>query len=1047
MKPRNRTMGCGGGGEPLRTGLAVVVALIVMTAAGEAAPRVLGPDDRPLDRAAVLADAGAFWVSDGANLPVLLRPDADNDLRLPDLPIARLLVLDAASGKPVADGRLRWADRRIPDTLSTLDWSARGGRLDIGCRGGESVALSADGYRPAQVRLEPDQRRRTVLLEANGNLELVVRPAAEGTLRLAAESGISVISPFFSVASEHAIGPDGSIVVRDLDVGAVYRGVVIVPGRAPVVGEIRDLPRRLELPLGDGLAVTGRVVDRDGTALAQARLTAAGRIEDLGGFRYEQQARAGQEGRFSIRGLLAGEIEVTACAPLHACATEVVTVGPDTGAEPVTFHLEPGHDLRLVVQDEFGRPAAGATVIDTEKFRRHRTDDSGVLVFDGVRRDTELSLKILGAGLRPWQGRIGTRETEVVLRLPAGGVIEWPILVDRELDADEIVATWSRLNHQGREIADGEARWDGELRLVRADGLEAGAHRLSVRLPGAATLISESITIAPGEAASLPAAVPERGLAISGRVLSGATFQPLAGARVTCEPGSPNQFRKPQRLARLQTAVSDADGVFLLEGLDPGRCRAVVKAPGFAAWRSDDVQPDEAGADLGDIELDHGMTVVGRVIDRGNRPQAGLTVEITEDAAYAYFPETTTRTDHDGWFRADALPVGRWVASASRGEQTARATVEARSGETVETELRLGGMRLEGEIWIGDRPASGGHLVLATDGARGDGIVVMVQSDADQRRFFGIDRPPVTIAVSGDGRFAADGVSAGSYTASYTAPGAGGAPVSRELVVPDTELHRCLIRVSDAGLDGRVVDPDGLPVAGAAVIVTTREGRGMANGFTDGDGGFAFTGLDPAVARVTAIHSEFGDAEPVEIELRSGDRAGPVTIELEPPDGAELSLRVTSSAGSLSGAPVYLVGFDTLTGFTDDAGVAAFTGIEAGRHRPCAAAYGGAAGCGPEVDLRDGDRREAFLELGQGGFVQVLLGPMERTPALRVLTEDGIDLTSMLTMVSPPMPGPEGVRIGPLKADRYRLVVAMPEGTRQGAVTATEGETTTLDLR
>ena len=60
--------------------------------------------------------------------------------------------------------------------------------------------------------------------------------------------------------------------------------------------------------------------------------------------------------------------------------------------------------------------------------------------------------------------------------------------------------------------------------------------------------------------------------------------------------------------------------------------------------------------------------------------------------------------------------------------------------ETASVELRLGGLRLEGEIRIGDRPASGGNLVLSTEGARGDGVVVMVQTDADQRRFFGIDR-------------------------------------------------------------------------------------------------------------------------------------------------------------------------------------------------------------------------------------------------------------------------------------------------------------------
>lgn len=422
-------------------------------------------------------------------------------------------------------------------------------------------------------------------------------------------------------------------------------------------------------------------------------------------------------------------------------------------------------------------------------------------------------------------------------------------------------------------------------------------------------------------------------------------------------------------------------------------------------------------------------------------------MEITEDAAYAYFAEATVRSDHDGWFRAEALPVGVWALSARRGEQTARATVEGRANETSSVELRLGGLRLEGEVWIGDRPAAGGHLVLSTDGARGDGMVVMVQSDADERRLFGVDRPPVSIAVGNDGRFASDGVSAGVFTVSFTPPGNGGSPVSQELVIPQTDHHRCLIQFSDAGLEGLVVDPDGLPVAGAAVWVQTRDGRNLASGFSDGDGAFAFVGLDPGAVRVGAIHGEFGDAKPMEIELRTSDTAGPITLELQAPDGAELVLTVHSAAGSLSGAPVYLVGAETMTGFTDGSGVADFSGVAPDRYRPCAAAYGGAAGCGPEIELGDGDQREIELELGRGGFVEVLLGPMERLPALRVLTTDGIDLTSMLMMVSPPIPGPDGVRLGPLKIDSYRITVAMPEGTREGVVDAAEGETAVLDLR
>jgi len=1032
----------------MKRGAAGIAALILL-AAGVAtgSPRVVTTDGRALDRAAVVVEAESTWVRDGVNLPVLLHPDDKDILRFPDLAVARLLVLDAVTGRPLPSGRLRWAEKGIPERLATVEWAVRGGRLDIGCRGGEPVELIAEGYRLKSLNLKPQTRRLTVLLEPADDLEIMVRPRAAGLLWLAQADEISVVSPFHAAAVKYPIGDDGSVVVRDLDAGAEFEGVVVVPGMAPVVGHITGLPRRLELGLGPGLAVSGRVLDDNGRALAGASIEATGTIDDLGGFRYRQQGRTDAEGRFTVPGLIAGEITVTACASNHACADAILTLADGAAAEPVGFRLAPGHDLRLVIQNEFGRHAAGATVIDTAAYRRFQTDDNGVLIFTGVGPGSTLELEVFGAGLRRWHGRVETDLPEVVLRIPAGGVLEWPILTHREIADNEVTATWSRLNDRGREIAEGIAEWDVRQQLVRADGLDAGLHRLVVRLPGSATLTSETVEIGLGEELYLAAAAPDAGLAIGGRVLDGTTGQPVPGARVTCEPGSPHQFRKPHRLDHLQRTLTDADGIFLLEGLDPGSCRAVVRAPGFAGWRRDGVEPDETGADLGDIELDHGTTVVGRVLDRSGRPQAGVTVEVTEDAAYAYFAEAAVRSDHDGWFRVEALPVGSWVVSARSGEQTARTTIEGRADETASVELRLGGLRLEGEVWIGDRPAAGGTLVLSTDGARGDGIVVMVQTDVDQRRLFGVDRSPISIAVGSDGRFVSDGVSAGVYTASYTPPASSGSPVSRELVIPETDHHRCLIQYSDAGLDGTVVDPDGLPVAGAAVWVQTRDGRNLASGFSDGDGAFTFVGLDPGTVRVGAIHGEFGDSDPLEIELRASNTTGPITLELLNPDGAELSLAVQSAAGSLSGAPVYLVGAETLTGFTDGQGIAGFTGVAPDRYRPCAAAFGGAAGCGLEIELGDGDRRELALDLGRGGFVEVLLGPMERLPALRVLTADGIDLTSMLMMVSPPIPGPDGVRLGPLKSDAYRITVVMPEGPRQGAVDAAEGEVTTLDLR
>ncbi|MGD8439841.1 MAG: carboxypeptidase-like regulatory domain-containing protein [Holophagae bacterium] len=1028
--------------------IAGLTASVALAAVGVfAAPQVLGPDGRTVDRATVISGTGSTWVRQGAGVPVRV-PDAGGAvLRLPELATARLLVLDAATGEPLTAGRLRWLGIDAPDTAAATRWMAPAGRLDLPCFGGESVSIGARGYRPTTITVDVEPRRHTVLLEPNGTLDLELRPPAAGRLWLARADDVTPFAPFRRAAQEHEIAADGTLLVRDLDAAAEYRGVVWVAGRAPVVGRIDALPRRLELTLSDGLAVSGVVHDRHGAPLAGADVVATGRIAELGDFRYRQKGRTDTEGRFTVGGLLAGEIEVEVCAVGRACAERAVALDVTAAPGAIRFELEPGHDLRLVVRDEYDRPAARAEVIDTGAFRRFEADDTGAVVFRGVTSGDTIDLKIFADGLRPWRGSIDTDHAEVVLRIPLGGGLEWPILTGRAVAPGDATAIWIRINDRGREVAEGEARWDTELRAVVADGLDIGRYRLQARLPGAATLTSEIVELGPGERVRLPAAVPDCGLAIAGRVVAADTADPVAGARVTCEPGSPQEFRKPVWLERLPAAVSDADGLFLLDGLDSGRCRTVVRAPGFAAWRRDGVEPDEIGLDLGLIELDGGMTVVGRVVDRSSRPQTGVTVEITEDAAYAYLADAAATTDHDGWFRADGLPAGRWAVTASTGDATARTTVEGGAGDTVTVELRLGGLRLEGQVWLGDRPAAGGHLVLTTGAARGDGVVVMVQTDADMRRFFGVDQAPLTVIVGGDGRFAVDGVTPGVYTASYTPPEPGASPVSRELVVPQTELHRCVIRFSDAGVDGVVVDPDGRPVAGAVVRVMDPEGRLVADGFSDGDGLFRFTGFEVGVVRLTATHGEFADATPVDIELRAGDRTGPITLELGPPDGAELTLTVASSAGSLAGAPVYLVGTTTLTAFTDGQGVATFTGVEPGRYRPCAAAFGGAAGCGAELELDDGDRRQVAVALGRGGVIELLIGPVERTPALRLLTADGIDLTSMLMMVSPPLPGPDGLRIGPLRADDYRVVVTRSGVTREGSVTTIEQETVTLDLR
>ncbi len=903
-----------------RTSVVIFIGWLAMAAgAAVAAPLVIAQDGTAIDDAvAVQADNGASWVRVGLGAPLEVTPDDRGNLRLPQLLTARYIVLDAVSGQPVKSGSLRWQIAGAPKELKRASWRSAAGHLDLPCRGDERMVVAAPGYAPTAVVVTADGRRQAVSLRPQAKLTVALEPSTEASMWLAREDRVTVTNLFKNEAEEHEIGAEGVLEVRRLDQGAPYIGIVVAPGHAPIVVSVQDLPKDLELPLEEGLGITGTVRDHEGNPLAGARLEAIGVITELDSFRYRHYATSTADGSFSLKGFLPGTVRVRACAKRFACSEAKIEMAADTAADAVKLDLAPGRDILLKVENQIGDPIADATVYYEDLV--HVTDAKGELRIEGITRGTTIPVKIFGPGFGVWEGSFATDRDRVVITVPGGGIIEQQVLANRRFAAEDVVVRWQGYHPNGREGKSGEGEWDAELGIARATGLEAGTYALTVRLPGSATLTSERVDVAPGDQVVLAPVVPDRGLAIAGRVLDAETLQPIAGALVSCEPGSPSVFRAPHAVENAPGTSTDTEGVFLLEGLDPGACRAVVSAAGYAAWRLDGVEPDDLGFDIGDVEMDKGMTIVGRVFDRNDRPITGATVEIAEDALYAYFAETTVRTNHDGYFRAERLPVGRWALTARLGQETAREKVSGSARETVEVDLMLGGIRIEGEVWLGDSRAQGGTLVLTTEGSQAQGVVVMMERVTADRQIFGIDQQPMQFMVSPDGRFAGTGLVPGRFYASYTPVEAGAAPVTKILDVPRVETFQCAIQYADAAVEGYVVDTDGVPVAGASVMASAGDGIQDATAFTDAEGRFSVRGLEPGRLVLTANHTEFAPSEPTELELRDGYAEGPVVLELLPHEGAAILLTVNTLAGSAGGAPVYLVGPQTETGFTDGGG-------------------------------------------------------------------------------------------------------------------------------
>jgi protocatechuate 3,4-dioxygenase beta subunit len=120
------------------------------------------------------------------------------------------------------------------------------------------------------------------------------------------------------------------------------------------------------------------------------------------------------------------------------------------------------------------------------------------------------------------------------------------------------------------------------------------------------------------------------------------------------------------------SAVTDADGRFLIQPDVKGSMRVAVRAGGFAPF---DAEKPLAGAstDLGDLRLERGVVLHGRVIDPAGRGVAGAEIHrsrtptggMVVSLGGGFGGPVVATTDASGAFKVDQLAVGPWTLSVT----------------------------------------------------------------------------------------------------------------------------------------------------------------------------------------------------------------------------------------------------------------------------------------------------------------------------------------------------------------------------------------------
>ena len=403
------------------------------------------------------------------------------------------------------------------------------------------------------------------------------------------------------------------------------------------------------------------------------------------------------------------------------------------------------------------------------------------------------------------------------------------------------------------------------LHELRPTG-EKGALTVTVDAPGYARAVTSPIEVPAGGLATggTLELVPAR--TVTFKVRDARSGEPVRKARVTLSTGQGFDPRANMMLApsgREVWAKTDRKGRCELSDLADPEARLEVKAQGYATHRQDPFLL-AGGQDLVEVALEREAELSVGVVGDDEVLLVGARVECRvkeEDSPW----RSGKATGKDGLAVFGGLAAGAYEVRAMRNagqpfsrqenlgdEQSDWQTVELAAGQQLRFDYRLpGSATVEGVVRIDGRPAAGARVsVVPAENADEYERFIKLQDE-----FAGFGNQPSGDTTDSDGRFQIADLGAGLATVLVR---------HEELTMParlDIEVeggvNTVTVDLSISSLEGRVVDQDGEPVAGASVAVRrtledeaarlSRQYLGMSgtDEQTGADGAFRIRGVKP----------------------------------------------------------------------------------------------------------------------------------------------------------------------------------------------------------
>jgi protocatechuate 3,4-dioxygenase beta subunit len=639
--------------------------------------------------------------------------------------------------------------------------------VDVSARGKIQIKAIKSGLYSEVVALDRYDGRGTLIITMYPGYKLALRVVE-------ADTGLPIDGARISTSNSVTVTSHGG---RAEVTGLRERDDVTVTGRgyAPTVQHVflggeHSLVSERTVMLVHGSSLSGMVTDPTGVAVAGAVVRVTARDGWVG------TTNTDHTGTFRFDVLGAGRHILHASTATQNSASDLpIVLDGATPLSGVTLTISNGGQLVGRVTYNVGTPIVAAEVTLQTKLKspiRTSTDLDGRFEFMGLPLGTMTLYARSDRGASEITTvRIAARREYVPLTLvdtTIAGVAEDSKNIG-VAGAVIVARSQGPFGPTTVTISDADGSFD-------FGGMPPGEWVLSARLPGQgdATRVSDDWPVKAGDT---HVELRIRELAsLTGRVMLDGKPVVYYGIMLTETP----QFSWQQA----PHMVSTESGRFKVSGISPGEWSILLAGPGFATKIIENVSLGEAeNLDIGDVAVDHGSKIRGRVVDTGGTPVANAVVRLQGLMTVADAGDflrrmaeghRSTVTNSDGYYSMDGISQAQVPLFGTLAVVASHASLGVSEAQPIGDLATIPDLRIE--------PA--GRIEGTVNGLRGEAAAVLAT-----RAEGGLARARYSASVGAAGEFVFDSIPAGDYSLQLVrAPASGRPPISIHISRGETKF-------------------------------------------------------------------------------------------------------------------------------------------------------------------------------------------------------------------------------------------------------------------